>query len=155
MGSAASSDERIPLLSNHMPSLNDNDTVSKEDILFKKWWSSFNLLNAPKLHWVLLLTSVITMFYYPLKVIVDMFVFNKKPFDAVANIIDLHQFILSVIIVIGCYYLKFGKIFSDLYQELYRKNKTTTNNNNNNQLTCWQSFKFFLQTYIIIGCTFF
>ena len=142
MGNTASSDERIHLLSESTMSINNNAASKEKDILFKKWWSSFNLLNAPKLHWALFLTSIMSIFYYPLKIIVDKFVFNKKPFDAVANIVDLHQFIISVIIVIGCYYLKFGKIFSDIYQELYRKNETTTNNNN--QLTCWQSFKFFL-----------
>jgi hypothetical protein len=142
MGSTASSDEHTPLLSEPMSSINNN-TVSKEkDILFKKWWSSFDLLDAPRLHWVLLLSSIVTIFYYPLKLIVDEYVYNKKPFDAVANIIDIHRFIVSVIIVIGCYYLKFGKIFRDIYQELYRKNETTINKIN--QLTCWQSFKFFL-----------
>jgi hypothetical protein len=144
MGSTATLDERIPLLSGPMPSINNNDdTVRKEkDILFKKWWSSFDLLNAPRLHWALLLTSIATIFYYPLKLIVYKFVFNKKPFDAMANMVDIHRLIVSVIIVIGCYYLKFGNICRDLYQELYRKNETTINKIN--QLTSWQSFKFFL-----------
>jgi hypothetical protein len=144
MGSTATLDERIPLLSGPMPSINNNDdTVRKEkDILFKKWWSSFDLLSAPRLHWALLLTSIATIFYYPIKLIVYKFVFNKKPFDAVANLVDIHRLIVSVIIVIGCYYLKFGKVFRDIYQELYKKNETAINNIN--QSTCWQSFKFFL-----------
>jgi hypothetical protein len=100
--------ENSPLIiptSVNSPSVNDDpESVSIEkEILFKKWWSSFDLLNAScKLHWVLLKATFLTLFYYPLKLWI-----YKQTFDFMTHIVDIHRSLLSIIILIGCYHLKF------------------------------------------------
>jgi hypothetical protein len=103
----ATPNENSPLIistSVNMPSIDDPESVFIEkEILFKKWWSSFDLLKASKLHWVLLTTAFSTIFYYPFKLWIC-----KQRFDFMTHIFDIHRLLLSIIILIGCY-LKFGK----------------------------------------------
>jgi hypothetical protein len=57
------------------------------------------------------------------------------------HIFDIHRLLLSIIILIGCYHLKFGKS-ENLYQELYSKGETSTDRNNKSGY--WPSIKFFI-----------
>jgi hypothetical protein len=108
--------QSAPLMA--MPSTNNNESDLKEkDLLFEKWWSTFNLLNAPKLLWGLLLITISMIFHYPIK---HLF-FNNKSSDVMANIVDLHRFLTSIIIFSGCLCLKFGKLFDEICKKLYRK----------------------------------
>jgi hypothetical protein len=123
-----------------IPSTNNNKSDLKEkDLLFEKWWSSFNILNAPKLHWGLLLITISTIFHYP----IEHLFFNNGNFDVMTNIVHLYRFSVSITIFCGCLCLKFGKLFDQIYQKLYRKSQILATNHTN-QSNCWQSFKFFL-----------
>ncbi len=94
--------------------------ITKKYILYKKWWSSFYLMNCPRMHWVLLTISFLSMMYHLLGI-----PFWEK-FDIKVHIFDIHRIIVSITIFTGCCYVKYYKLFEYLYEKLYREGDTST-----------------------------
>jgi hypothetical protein len=109
--------ESSPLTSENSSRCN----ITEKYILYKKWWSSFYLLNSPRVHWVLLTISFLTMMYQ----LLDILFWGN--YDIMAHIVDIHRIFVSIAIFTGCCYVKYYKLFEYLYETLYREGDTSAN----------------------------